>query len=179
MLMNTREGYGLIARLFHWLIFALVLGMLVGGVLLSSLPSGDFRAFVVAAHKSTGVVVMLLMIVRLVWRIYNPRPRDLGEGPVLNYIARVVHIWLYVLLFLQPLSGILMSQAYGYPVVVFGAFTLPPLIWKSPAIGSTWSAIHGVTAMILFLVIVIHAAAALKHHFIDRDQTLMRMLKGS
>lgn len=177
MLMNNREGYGSVARLFHWVIFALVIGMLVGGALLSLLPSGGIRSFFVAAHKSTGVVVMLLMIARLLWRIYNPRPRDIGDVPVLNYIAHVVHVWLYVLLFLQPLSGILMSQAYGYPVVVFGAFTMPTLIWTSPAVGSVLGEIHGATGMILGLVIALHAAAALKHHFIDGDQTLIRMLR--
>lgn len=179
MFMNTRDGYGLIARLLHWLIVALVLVMLVGGVMLSALPSGGFKAFLMAAHKSTGASILLLMIGRLLWRVYNPRPRDLGEIPVLNYIAHIMHVWLYVLLFLQPLSGILMSQAYGYPVVVFGVFKLPPLIWNSPLLGGVFGQIHAVTALVLTLAIVVHAAAAWKHHFIDRDRTLMRMLKGN
>ena len=179
MLTNTRERYGLIGRYLHWFVFILVAGMLLGGVLISVLPSGGFRAFVVSVHKSTGVVVLLLMIIRLLWRFYNPRPRDLGNKPVLNYLALVLHIWLYVLLFLQPLSGILMSQAYGYPVVVFGTFKLPPFIWNSPAMGSVWGEIHGVTAVVLSAAIAIHATAALKHHFIDHDRTLMRMLNGS
>lgn len=179
MLINTRESYGLIGRFLHWFVFILVTGMLLGGVLISFLPSGGFRVFVVSAHKSTGVVVLLLMSVRLLWQFYNPRPRDLGNIPVLNYIAHVLHIWLYVLLILQPLSGILMSQAYGYPVTIFGAFKLPPLIWNSPALGSVWGEIHRATAVVLSMAIAIHAAAALKHHFIDRDRTLMRMLKGS
>ena len=179
MLINTRERYGLIARFLHWFVFILVAGMLLGGVLIALLPSGGFRTVVVSAHKSTGVVVLLLMIIRLLWRFYNPRPRDLGNIPLLKYIAHVLHIWLYVLLFLQPLSGILMSQAYGYPVTVFGAFKLPPFIWNSPALGSVWGEIHRTTAVVLSVAIAIHAAAALKHHFIDGDRTLMRMLKGS
>lgn len=178
MLMNTREGYGLVARLLHWIIFVLVIGMLLGGGLLACLPSGGFRAFLVSAHKSTGVIVLLLMIGRLLWRITNPRPRALGHMAVENYIAHVVHIWLYVLLFLQPLSGILMSQAYGYPVVVFGGVQLPPLIWHSPALGGIFGEIHAVTAIVLTITIAIHAAAAIKHHWIDRDRTLLRMLKG-
>lgn len=178
MLMNTRDGYGLITRLLHWLIFALVIGNLSGGILLSLLPPGVFRAFLVTAHKSTGVVISLLMIGRLLWRVCNPQPRDLGEIAVLNYVARVLHIWLYALLLLQPLSGILMSQAYGYPVVVFGIVTLPPLIWNSPPLASVFGEIHAVTSVVLALAITVHAAAALKHHFIDRDRTLMRMLKG-
>jgi cytochrome b561 len=178
MLMNTRDAYGVVARLLHWLIALLVFGMLLFGVVLANLPSGGFRSFVMAGHKSTGVLVLLLMIGRLLWRVYNPRPRDLSDIPVLNFTAYVLHVWLYVLLFLQPLSGILMSQAYGYPVVVFGIFTLPPLIWHSPSLGGVFSQIHEMTAMVLVLTVAVHAAAALKHHFIDRDRTLMRMLKG-
>lgn len=178
MFKNTRDRYGLIARLLHWLIAALVIGMLAGGSLLSFFPSGGFKAVAIAGHKSIGVVILLLMIVRLLWRRTNPQPRDLGNIPVLNYIAHLVHIFLYVLLLLQPLVGILMSQAYGYPVSVFGIFKLPPLVWQSPSLGNVLRGAHGVTAVLLAAFIVIHVAAALKHHFIDRDRTLMRMLKG-
>jgi cytochrome b561 len=176
MFMNTRDDYGLIARLLHWLVFALVIGMLAAGMSLELLPGGGFRNFVIGMHKSTGVVVLLLMIVRLVWRVSNPRPRDLGNVAALNYIAHVLHVCLYVLLFLQPLSGILFSQAHGYPVSVFGIFTLPPLIWNSAVLGNIFGEIHGVTAVVLTLAIAVHVAAGLKHHFIDRDRTLIRML---
>jgi len=178
MLMNTQDHYGLIARMLHWLIAVLAIGMLVGGGLLSILPAGGFKAFVIAGHKSIGVVIFLLMIGRIAWRLANPKPRDLGNIPVLNYIAHLVHIFLYVLLFLQPLVGILMSQAFGYPVSVFGIFKLPPLVWQSPSLGNVLREAHGVTAILLAAFIVIHVAAALKHHVVDRDRTLMRMLKG-
>ena len=178
MFMNTQDHYGSIARLLHWLIAALAIGMLVGGALLSILPSGGFKAVAIAGHKSIGVVIFLLMIGRIAWRLTNPRPRDLGNIPILNYIARLVHIFLYVLLLLQPLVGILMSQAYGYPVSVFGIFTLPPLVWQSPSLGNVFREAHGVTAVLLGFFIAIHVAAALKHHFVDRDGTLTRMFNG-
>ena len=178
MLMNTRDQYGLIARLLHWFIAALAIGMIVGGSLLSILPSGGFKAVAIVGHKSIGVVIFLLMIGRISWRLTNPKPRDLGNIPVLNYIAHLVHIFLYVLLLLQPLVGILMSQTYGYPVYVLGVFKLPSLVWQSPSMGNFLREVHGVTAVLLAAFIVIHVAAALKHHFVDRDRTLMRMLKG-
>ena len=143
------------------------------------MPSGAFKSYIVAAHKSVGVTILFLMLLRLIWRSINPSPRFLGVNPVLNYVAHTLHIVLYILVFLQPLSGILMSQAHGYPVPVFGMFELPRLIWQSPSLGSFFGQVHGVTAVVLSVAIGLHAAAALKHHFIDGDRTLMRMVKGS
>ena len=178
MYFNTRDSYGLIARTLHWLIFLLVAGMLIGGFSLSYLPSNSFKSFVIFIHKSTGFIIFVLMIARLLWRLYSPPPRDLGESLVLNYAAHVLHIVLYILLFLQPLVGILMSQSYGYPVSVFGIFELPQIIWKSPLLANFFSKVHTVIAVLLTVSISIHAAAALKHHYIDRNRILIRMLKG-
>jgi len=176
--MNTADRYGWVARLLHWLIFILAAGMICGGMLLSLLPSGAIRSFAISGHKSVGAIILFLMLVRLVWRNTNSSPQPLSERPLFNYIAHLLHIVLYILLILQPLSGILMSQAYGYPVVVFGLFTLPPLVWQSPSMGSLFSEVHSVTAAIVVIAVAVHAAAALKHHYIDGDRTLIRMLKG-
>ncbi|MGD8701233.1 MAG: cytochrome b [Desulfosarcina sp.] len=178
MLMNTRDAYGWIARLLHWLVAALAIGMLLGGSVMAILPSGSLKSFVIGIHKSTGVIILLTMIVRLVWRANNPVPRPLGPNPLLNYVAHLLHITFYILLILQPLAGILMSQAYGYSVAVFGLFTLPPLVWQSAALGAFFGKVHTVVALMLVVTIVVHVAAALKHHFIDGDGTLMRMVKG-
>lgn len=178
MWMNTRERYGIITRLLHWLIFILVVGMLGGGLLAAALPAGSIQRFVITVHKSFGVLVLLLMIVRLAWRAVNPQPRDLDDHAVSNYLAHVLHVGLYTMLFIQPLSGILMSQAYGYPVSFFGLFRLPPLIWQSPALGGVLFEVHEVTAGLLAVAVALHAAAALKHHFVDGDRTLLRMIHG-
>jgi len=178
MIKNTREEYGLVSRLLHWLTFFVVAGMLAGGLLLGVLPDGSIKSIVVSAHKSFGVLVFFLMVVRLLWRLANPRPRFLGSHLVLRYISEVLHVCLYALLLIQPLAGILMSQAYGYPVVGFGVIEVPTMVWHSPSLGGIFSQIHSVTAIILAAVIVVHAAAALKHHYIDGDRTLIRMLKG-
>lgn len=179
MLMNTRDSYGLIARFLHWLIAVLVIGNMLGGAIVFFLESGNLKAFLISNHKSIGVIILLLMTGRLIWRYCNPQPRVLGNIPVLNFIAHILHIWFYVLLFLQPLSGILMSQAYGYPVSVFGIVKLPSLIWHSSTLGDVFREIHIVTSIVLCVVIALHTAAALKHHFVDRDRTLLRMLKGN
>lgn len=178
MLMNTQAQYGLVARALHWLTAVLVLGMLMGGKVAAMLPSGGFRSIVVAGHKSIGVAILVVTIGRLLWRRFNPRPQFLSPNPLFNYLAHVLHVVLYILLIVQPLTGILMSQAHGYPVTVFGMFTLPPLVWQSASLGGVLRDIHGVSALLLILGILLHVAAALKHHFLDRDRTLMRMIKG-
>jgi cytochrome b561 len=178
MYMNSGDQYGVIARLLHWLVFILVVGMLMGGALLQVLPDGVLEGLVIGAHKSTGVVVGFLMGVRLIWRICNPHPKALSPHAVENYLAELVHICLYILLFLQPLVGILMSQTYGYPVTVFGLFSLPPIIWQSPQLGLFFGRCHSVIAALLAAAIAVHVGAALKHHFVNRDRTLTRMLSG-
>ena len=178
MYFNTRDTYGLIARILHWFIFLLVAGMLIGGFFMSYLPSNGIKSFFISIHKSTGFIIFLLMIARLLWRNHNQQPRDLGESLFLNYVAHVLHIVLYILLLLQPLVGILVSQTYGYPVSVFGIFELPQIIWKSQLLANFFSKVHTVIGVLLTVSILIHAAAALKHHYIDRDRTLIRMLKG-
>jgi cytochrome b561 len=178
MLRNTHDEYGSVSRTLHWLAFVFVVGMLAGGRLLAVLPDGSIRSIVVGAHKSVGVLVFLLTAVRLLWRLANPRPRSLGSRPVLRYVSEILHVCLYVLLLIQPLAGILMSQAYGYPVVVFGWIEMPALIWYSPLLGGVFRQVHSATAAILLVFIVVHSAAALKHHWIDGDRTLIRMLKG-
>lgn len=118
----------------------------------------DGRALVLASRKSPATVLITHLVLR--------------------YVSEVLHFCLYVLLLIQPLAGILMSQAYGYPVVGFGWIEMPTIIWHSPSLGGVSSQIHSVTAIILLTVILVHTAAALKHHYIDGDRTLIRMLKG-
>lgn len=178
MIKDTVESFGLVSRLFHWVVAVMVVGMFLGGLFAGVLPRGDFKSLVVGLHKATGVALLLLMTLRLGWRFANPRPRDLGPNAFENQLGRLMHIFLYILVFLQPLFGILMSQFFGSPVSVFGLFTLPDLLPKNPAVGSVFSQMHSITALLLAISVAIHAAAALKHHFIDRDRTLIRMISG-
>ncbi len=178
MYTNTNESFGIIARLFHWLIFLLVVGMLIAGSTMGSLPNGSVKSLIVGLHKSTGVLILLLVLLRLCWRLINPIPRDLGPNQFENKLGHLMHVFLYILLILQPISGIVMSQLFGYPVQVYGLFTLPTFFDKDPGLGKVFAGAHGVIATVLAISIIIHLAAALKHHYIDRDRTLMRMVVG-
>mgnify|MGYP000259458054 CR=1 FL=1 len=178
MLKDTVESFGWVSRLFHWVIALMVLGMLAGGLLLGFLPGGGFKSLIVGLHKSTGAAILVLMIFRLWWRYINPRPRDLGPNAFENQLGRLMHVFLYVLVLLQPIFGILMSQAFGSPVRVFGLFTLPSIIGRSDAAGAVFSQMHTITAVLLAIAVAVHIAAALKHHYVDQDRTLMRMISG-
>lgn len=178
MYKNTVDSFGSVERLFHWGIFLLVAGMLIAGATLNLLPRGDFKSFVIMMHKSTGFTILVLMAIRLWWRIINPMPKALGPNEFENQLGRLMHIFLYILLFLQPIWGILMSQAFGSPVTIFGLFTLPTILGKNPAVGRVFSEMHTVTAILLTIAVLIHAGAGLKHHFINRDRTLLRMMFG-
>ncbi|TKB26195.1 cytochrome b [Desulfopila sp. IMCC35006] len=178
MFTNTEESFGIIARLFHWLVFLMVVGMLIVGSLLDSLPDGAVKSLFIGLHKSTGVVLLLLVLLRLCWRLINPKPRDLGASPFENKLGHLMHIFLYLLLIVQPITGIIMSQLAGYPVKVYGMFTVPAFFGPNPQLSKVFSETHSVVATVLAISIVIHAAAALKHHYLDRDRTLMRMIVG-
>ena len=178
MVKDTVDSFSLVSRMFHWVIALMVLGMLLAGLFAGFLPGGNFKSLVVGLHRSTGFVILVLMALRLWWRSVNPRPKDLGPNAFENQIGRLMHIFLYILVFLQPLFGILMSQAFGSQVSVFGLFTLPAVLPKNPAVGSVFSQMHSITALLLAISVAIHAAAALKHHYIDRDRTLVRMISG-
>jgi cytochrome b561 len=178
MLKNTMEGYGLITRLFHWIMVLLVAGTIIDGDMAADMISGPDKTAMIGMHKSFGFLILVLAVFRLVWRLINLSPKDLGEHPFQNKLGHAMHILLYILLLLQPLSGILMSQAFGYPVRFFGLFMLPVLIHENMPLGKVLLETHETAWVILAAAVGIHAAAALKHHFIEKNRTLMRMIVG-
>ncbi len=178
MLKNTIESYGLVARILHWLLFVLIIGAIAGGLTTVVMTPGPERSQLIGLHKSMGVIIVLLVVLRLLWRFGNAHPMDLGKSLFLNKIAHFSHFLLYVLMLAQPISGILMSQSFGHPVHVFSLFKLPMLVGKDNFLGGLMLECHETIWLALLIVIIIHAAAAFKHHFYDKDRTLMRMIKG-
>ncbi len=178
MLKNTTESFGLIARLFHWIIFLMVIGVIIGGNIGADMPNGPGKAEIIGLHKSFGFTILVLVLLRLMWRLINARPRDLGTSRIQNQIGHSLHIFLYTLLLAQPAIGILMSQAFGNPVSPFGMFNVPTFISENIRLGKILLEIHETLWVVLAISVGIHAAAALKHHFIEKNRTLMRMILG-
>ena len=178
MLKNTTDSYGLIARLFHWIIFLMVVGVIIGGDIVADMPSGPGKSQLIGMHKSFGFAVLALVVLRLLWRLVNPLPRDLGTSRIENKLGHAMHIFLYILLLSQPTIGILMSQSFGHPVSPFGWFNVPTFINENIRMGKILLELHESLWIVLAISVGIHAAAALKHHFFEKNRTLMRMIRG-
>ena len=176
MLKNTESSYGVIAKGFHWLLFLMLTFMIAAGNFLASMPKGPEKLQAAGMHKSFGLVVLALILLRLVWRLVNGTPNDPeGTPAVQNLMAHAMHWALYVLMFAQPLAGILMSQAAGYPVSFFGLFELPVLLDKDPSLAQFFRGAHGTVWILLLVAVIGHAGAALHHHFIRKDDVLKQM----
>lgn len=180
MLKNTENGYGVIAKGFHWLLFFMLTFSVVAGNYLASMAKGSEKLQMAGMHKSFGVILLSLILLRFAWKLINTTPRSPeGSTAVENLLAHGMHWALYALMFAQPISGIVMSQAAGYPVSVFGLFELPTLIDKNPSSAELFRDGHGVIWMLLVVAVVGHIGAAMFHHFIKKDDVLKSMTTGA
>lgn len=161
----------------HWLIAAGILGTFALGLYMHDLPFSPAKLKLVAWHKWAGVTLFALACLRLAWRLGH-RPPDLPDAmpPAQRRMAGVAHGALYVLMLAIPLSGWLMSSAKGVPTVWFGVLPLPDLVARDAAQAETLQALHQALNYTLLALVAAHAGAALKHHFVDRDDVLQRML---
>ena len=176
-LRNSTHRWGAVAQLLHWLIVALIIVQVTLASLADDLPPGARKLSLLARHKSVGITILALAILRLAWRRLNPTPPlPTTLKPYQRRLARFTHVMLYVLLFAMPLSGWMMSSARGFPVSWFGFFQLPDLVPKNKALYEALLTTHGTLACVLGAVVVLHVAGALTHHFMLRDDVLRRML---
>jgi len=169
--------YSAVAQGFHWIIAALIVTQFTLGWMADDLPAGLHKLAMLARHKSFGMTVLMLAVLRLLWRLVN-RPPELpgGMSKVERLLAKATHILFYVLLFAMPLTGWMMSSAKNYSVSWFGLFTWPNLIGKNEQAFDLLRATHRSMSWLLFALATLHILAALKHHFWNKDDVLTRML---
>jgi cytochrome b561 len=171
------DRYGVPAQIFHWVIAALIVTQFALAWTADDLPLGAHKLGLLARHKSVGMTVLMLAVLRLAWRVWHPAPPlPTGMKRYERMAARGTHIAFYVLLFAMPLTGWMMSSAKNYSVSWFGLFTWPNLIGKSEPAFDFLKETHDLLSDALFAIAVLHILAALKHHFWDRDEVLLRML---
>jgi cytochrome b561 len=177
-LKNTRSDYGLIAIVLHWISALLVIGLFALGLWMVELSYyDDHYKSAPMLHKGIGATLFLLLLLRLLWRGINAPPAPLPSSTRREQqIAYAMHGLLYGLLFTVMLTGYLISTADGRPLDIFGQFAIPALISDIPNLEDNAGKAHFILAVSLVALASGHALAALKHHFVDRDQTLRRML---
>ena len=174
---NPSPSYTGVAKSLHWLMALLLLGLLALGFYMSDLPLSPRKLQLYAWHKWAGITVFLLVLIRLGWRLtHRPPALPAHMPPLLRMAAHAGHALLYVLMFAIPLSGWLMSSAKGFQTVWFGVLPIPDLLSKDPALGELLQSVHVSLNLLFIAVLAGHIGAALKHHFIDRDDILTRML---
>ncbi len=165
------------SKFFHWLVAILVIGMLGFSFFIKDLPK-IYQPSVVMIHKSIGLTVLFLMIVRFVWIHYVGRPPLPQTVPIWEkFIARTVQYMLYLFVIAMPICGWIMSMAAGHVPSYFGLFNLPLLgIKPNEALGNLMYVSHQTIAWILIVLVTLHVLGALKHHFMDKDDVLKSML---
>jgi cytochrome b561 len=167
------------AMSLHWLIALMIIGMFGFGLYMVELPLSPQKLKFYSYHKWAGVTVFLLVLARLAWRITHRPPALPADTPAWQVkAAKAGHHLLYLLMVIVPLSGWLMSSAKGFQTVWFGVLPLPDLLSKDEALGEALLLTHRLLNWFFMLLVAGHVLAALKHHFIDRDGLLSRMLPG-
>jgi cytochrome b561 len=170
------SSYSSFAKALHWLMALGIFGLVALGAVMSDMEFSPEKLQYFSWHKWAGVTVFFLVWLRLVWRLVNPPPAYPASMSVnLQRLAHAGHIALYAFMLIIPITGWLMSSAKGVQTVWFGVLPLPDLIGKDKALGHLLEEIHGTLSWTMVALIAGHALAALKHHFIDRDDTLRRM----
>jgi len=164
-------------RAIHWGTLSLLVGIYTLAWSIDGAGSHDEAAWLIMMHRSFGLTVLLLTVSRLGWRqvTHVPALPDSVPGPQ-RIAAKAVVIALYLLLLLQPLLGLIASQLHGDHIEVFGLFALPVFMAPDRALSRQIFALHGTVALLLLAPIVMHACAALYHHFVRRDDVLRGML---
>jgi cytochrome b561 len=179
-LQNTPDSYGLIAKTLHWGLAAALWGMFLFGRHIARMKPALDNIHLYGWHKSIGILLLGLILFRLLWFIFSPLPKITvaGKRPKIKmYMAHSVHIGLYILMIVVPLSGWLANSTTGFELRFFGLFHVPSLIPENPTLEKWLFNVHKISANLLVALSVLHLTAAFYHHLIDKDDTLRRMLR--
>ena len=184
---NSSDRWGWPARLLHWSSAAVILFLIGLGIYMANFVEDVYDQFALyQTHKSWGFVAFVLGLLRILWRLVNPTPALPDNMTALDRLAaKMGHLALYILVIMMPLSGWLMSSAaplqdtYGIKNMVFGLFEMPdPFVPGSSETEALFSAIHFYSGIALLVLVLGHAAVALRHQFVKRDGLIRRMILG-
>lgn len=184
--MNTATAprrYNGFAIFLHWLLALALVGIFSVGLYMADLPFSPQRLKLYNWHKWAGISILTLSAIRLLWRLSH-KPPALPQSVTLGMPGwqvtayHATHVAMYALFFIVPLIGWAYSSAAGFPIVLFGVLPLPDFVSSSKPLAEMIKPWHEYSAFALAGLVLLHVAAALKHHFIDKDGLLARMLPG-
>ena len=174
--MTSVMRYSSPAIVLHWLVALLIFVAFPLGLYMADLHLSPDKLRLYSYHKWIGITVLMLVAIRVSWRLtHTPPPLPASVVGWQRGASAITHGLLYLLMLAIPLSGWLMSSAKGFPVVWFGVLPLPDLIGKDKALGELLVDVHETLNYVLLALVVLHVAAALKHHFIERQPFLQRI----
>lgn len=177
---NGPDSYGWVSRAIHWTMAVAIIGMLGFGTFIANMQPSLSNLWMYGAHKTVGMCLLALVLLRLIWHRISQPPAILSDGiaPWQMAAARWTHLALYVLMLAVPLTGWIASAATGIDVVIFGSITLPPVAPASEAWDRVFFALHGGLTKLLLALLVLHASGALIRYVRHGDRTLQRMTRG-
>lgn len=170
--------YDNIAIAFHWLLALMLVGSFSVGLYMSDLPFSVQRVKLFNYHKWAGMTILGLTILRLLWRLSHVPPPEVAGPRWQQRAAKATHAAMYLLCLAIPMVGWAYSSAAGMQIVVYGVLPMPNLLMVDPDLAKAIKPWHGRLAYALAALVALHVAAGLKHHFVDRDGLLYRMLPG-
>jgi cytochrome b561 len=180
---NNQRRYGAVAVALHWLMAVLLTALVMLGLYMVGLPDVGFntkKITLILYHKELGILALTMVALRLLWRVRSRLPQLVEILPDWQKVlARFVHLSFYGLMFALPISGWLMSSAAGIPVSFFGLFALPDFVPHDDQLFRTFIEIHKWLGYVLIVFMLLHISAALRHHFLFKDETLKKMLPGA
>ena len=172
---NTSDSYGFISKNFHWVLAILLLSNFFLGFIMVDLERGPLKSSIYGFHKSTGILLLSLIILRLFWRSINITPIPVANNKLLNRAAKSVHYFFYFVVLIVTLSGWIYSTARVGPVEVYGLFYMPAIVPINDQIGTIAKEIHIYAVYIFIAFAILHILASIYHHFFLKDRTLKRM----
>jgi cytochrome b561 len=180
MLRNDADAWGAPAKLLHWAMAALILAQIVLGIMAVSWRLSPTKLNLFFWHKSTGMLLLALLALRVVWRLANRAPALPAGLPAWERTAaQASHASLYLLMTALPVSGWIVNAATNIPLRIFGLVPLPAIVAPDKAVADIATWVHRGLFVVLALVLVAHVGAALRHHFVKRSTVLVRMLPGN
>ncbi len=177
-LRNSPQSFGLVSRIIHWTMALLIIGMLALGLRIEGMEPGLSNLWLYGLHKSIGLILLALVLLRILWHIISPPPAPTGPPDAWpQRLARATHLAIYALLLVIPLSGWIASSASGLDVMLFDRWVIPSIAPVSETWENAGWTVHGVATKLLMGLLLLHVAGALKREM-DGDGTLTRMIRG-